>query len=283
MQLHALDHLGQVINARRAQRQQNYRCLECKQDVRLRGGPHRQPHFYHFEPTIFCRQHGKGAIHLKIQHFFVNQLSPGDCILEYPFPTIGRIADVAWLSQKIVFEIQYSAISGEEALARNRDYQKEGWTVVWILHDHRYNQIRLSAVEMALEHSPHFFTNMDQFGKGLIYDQFDLKDKGLRLSRLSSLPIDIKNISHQTDQKSFPLLHLENRAKNWPYYFAGDFMSLFLSRVNSEYLEKAFLLEKRRDSNQRKAKFFRVIKGTYRKITAGYQIFFRFFLERLCR
>ena len=108
MQLYALDTKGELISAQQAVRQINYECLECQHTVRLRGGPHRRPHFYHVSPSIFCRQHQKGAIHLQLQSYFLHQLPIGDCHLECPFPSIGRIADVAWLSQKIVFEIQCS-------------------------------------------------------------------------------------------------------------------------------------------------------------------------------
>lgn len=246
MQLHALDELGQMINARRAQRQKNYICLECQQDVRLRGGPHRQPHFFHLEPDIFCRQHQKGVIHLQLQNYFFNQLPPGDCQLELPFPSIGRIADVAWLSHKIVFEIQYSPISAEEALARNRDYEKEGWSVVWILHDDRYNQVRLSAVEMALRSFPHFFSNMDRSGKGIIYDQFDLCRRGLRHSRLPPLAIavDQRILIPQFEKKDFPLSLLEQRSRTWPHFFSGDLMSLHLNEHSSNYLKLASAKEK---------------------------------------
>ena len=57
MQLYALDQQGKLTSARLAKKQTNYRCLECQQNIRLRGGPQRQPHFYHLDPTPFCRQH----------------------------------------------------------------------------------------------------------------------------------------------------------------------------------------------------------------------------------
>lgn len=281
MQLHALDHQGQVISARRAQRQKNYLCLECGQNVRLRGGPRRQPHFYHVEPILFCRQHQKGAVHLQLQTYFFNQLPPGDCRLEFPFPAIGRIADVAWFSQKIVFEIQCSPISADEAVARNADYQKEGWSVVWIFHDQRYNQVRLSAVESALHSAPHFFTNMDASGSGIIYDQFDLCVRGLRLGRLPPLPIDFKRgISPAPfGRKSFTLNLLEHRAKQWPYSFSGDLMSLFLNGDSSTYLSQAKAKEKE-FAPKRTALFFKAWRCA---IARPYQILFRFLLERMCR
>ncbi len=62
-EFYALDENGRSTNAHQARKQTNYSCLECRQIVRIRGGPHRQRHFYHLEPTPSCRQHQKGAIH----------------------------------------------------------------------------------------------------------------------------------------------------------------------------------------------------------------------------
>lgn len=286
MQLHALDHLDKVISARSAQRQKDYICLECRQNVRLRKGARRQPHFYHLEPVLFCRQHQKGAIHLQLQTYFFNQLPMGECQLEVRFPTIGRIADVAWLSKKIVFEIQCSAISAEEVNARNCDYQQVGWSVVWILHDLRYNQVRLSAAEMALRSSPHFFSNMDPEGSGTIYDQFDLCVDGYRRGRLAPLPIDIKEgISiGQAEIKSFPLDVLQQRAASWPYFFSGDLMSLFMNGIlSTEYLDQAKQTEAK-FTPRSSEKFVDALVKLWRcGIAAPYQTLFRFLLERMCR
>lgn len=283
MQLFALDHLSQVIHAKRAKKKINYLCLECKQDVRLRGGIHRQPHFFHLEPKILCRQHQKGAVHLKLQEFFLAQLPLGDCRLEYPFPEIGRIADVAWLSKKIVFEIQVSPLSGEEAIARNRDYEMAGWSVVWILHDSRYNQFHLTSIEMALSPFPHFFTNMDRFGKGIIYDQFDLKNGGIRVARLNPLPVEIKNISDKIEAREFPLVFLQKRAAGWNCFFSGDLMALFLHDLSSPYLKQAAKLEKKWDVNQKRGKILNLFRLFLRKIANLYRILFRFLLEKACQ
>ena len=284
MQLHAIDNNKQVISARRARKQINYICSECKQIVRLRSGPHRQAHFYHLEPTPLCRQHQKGPIHLQLQSYFFNNLPKGDCQLELPFTSVGRIADVAWMSQKIVFEIQYSAIKAEEVLARNHDYNQMGWKVIWILHDHRYNQVRLTAAEMALRLSPHFFSNMDHNGLGIIYDQFDIWDKGLRWGRLPPLPIDIMGgvKYHSIENQPFPLFILKDRSQNWPLSFTGDLMHLFKDSPNSEYLSHAIEKEKNFYSTPGFSSQL-WIKFWHFGLAAPYQIFFRFILERMCR
>lgn len=281
MQLHALNENGRVISARRASKQTNYTCLECQEILRLRGGPHRQPHFYHADPNPFCRQHQKGAIHLQLQTYFLNQLPAGECLLEHRFPSIGRVADVAWFSQKIVFEIQYSAISAEEVLARNEDYQKEGWNVVWILHVDRYNKMRLSPAEMALRNHTHYFTNMDGQGKGIIFDQFDLWEGPIRLQRLPPIPIDFqREFSVFSDKEHFPLSLLSARANNWQFSFCGDLASLYREDKQSDYLVQALALEKQFAAQARKGWLRRLLR---RWVVTPYRILFRYVLEKSCR
>ncbi len=279
MQLYALDITGQLTSARQALKHQDYQCLECEQMVRLRGGPYRQPHFYHLEPTPFCRQHQKGPIHLQLQSYFVQCLPAGDCVLEQRFPSINRIADVAWLSQKIIFEIQYSAISAQEVMQRNQDYQKIGWQVVWILHDHRYNQRRLSAAEMVLRSSPHFFSNMNRMGQGIIYDQFDVCTHGVRQERMAPLPIDITQPYPVLEDNSYPLQLLTQRAKQWKLFFTGDLMHLFLDAPLTAYLQQAQEKEKKEDE----VVVFSFWQQIWQSLKMPYQVVLRFLLERACR
>lgn len=286
MQLYAFDSKKQITNARQAIRQINYYCLECEHIVRLRGGPQRQPHFYHLDPTPFCRQHQKGAIHLQLQSHFFQQLPLGDCLLEHPFPSIGRIADVAWLSHQLIFEIQCSPISPEEILARNRDYRQVGWQVVWILHDQRYNQMRLSGAETALRASPHYFTNMNHLGVGIIYDQFDICEKGIRLKCLPPLPINIQEKKECVfkNAHSLPLNLLQQRMQAWNISFAGDLIDHFLTIPNSDYLSQAKELEKLLLPLPQASGWHHLLFKVWQKgFASPYQIFFRFLLERISR
>ena len=112
MQLHALDK-EQLVLAQNAEKHKNYQCPECLNKVRVRGGPHRQIHFYHLaseftlQPTqknfnsftnpidlavSIIRQHNRKAL----------SSNPSDSRCQ--LGTAG-----------IVFEIQYSAISLAEA------------------------------------------------------------------------------------------------------------------------------------------------------------------------
>lgn len=286
MQLYSFDVEGKLVNARQALRQTDYQCIECGQTVRLRGGPQRQPHFYHPDPTPFCRQHQKGAVHLQLQSYFFQQLPVGDCQLECSFPSIGRIADVAWHSQKMIFEIQCSPISAEEVLARNRDYQQMGWQVIWILHDHRYNQFRLSAAELALRSSPHFFTNMDQLGSGIIYDQFDVCDRGLRLKRLAPLPVDIRKPFPREayTELSSTLNLVKERIVSWNLFFSGDLINFFMETSEGDYWDQALEMEKLFYPSLKPLRWHQIpIRLWQRGVAKPYQIFFRFILERMCR
>ena len=104
MQLYALDKNSIVISAKNASKHDRYRCLECQSNLRLRGGIHRQNHFYHLDSKRICRQSGKSMEHLQVQLFLQSQLSlTDDCLLEKRFEEINRIADVFWVSKKIVF------------------------------------------------------------------------------------------------------------------------------------------------------------------------------------
>lgn len=284
MQIYAIDSDGQLFTAAQSIKKTDYFCLECQQIVRLRGGPHRQSHFYHLDPTPLCRQHQKGIIHLQIQTHFYKELPIGDCRLEYHFPDIKRIADVAWLSKKIVFEIQYSAISAEEILERNLDYAKCGWQVVWILHEHRYNQTRISSAEMALRLSPHYFTNINHLGKGIIYDQFDRWEAGLRKERLKPLPIDFCFIEELSGK---PLLGatslIKDRSIHWPISFKNDLLYLCLNNLHSDYLKEsvkkeakeALLLNRNKTPKKWISLFIRSIFNLYQNV-------FRYLLENSC-
>jgi len=286
MQLYAFDRNKQLISARQAVRHIDYHCPECSGLLRLRGGPQRQCHFYHLELPLFCRQHQKGDLHLQLQSYFLQELPVGDSRLEHSFPAIRRIADVAWISKKLVFEIQCSPIPSQEVLARNRDYQQLGWKVVWILHDQRYNQVRLSAAEVALRSSPHFFSNMDRSGRGIIYDQFDLCVHGVRRKRLPPLPIDVKALQLYSPSEvfSYPLALLQQRALTWDLSLMGDLMSLFVHTARSDYLSLAIEIEKQFYGSHLPLSWpYWLLKGWRMAVVTPYQIVFRFLLERMCR
>lgn len=256
MQLHALNANQQIIAAKHAVKQQDYICLECQDTVRLRKGMHRTPHFYHLSPNRSCYLSGKTLEHLQVQ-FLLQQLLPkGECLLEKRFPEINRIADVVWLPQKIIFEVQCSPISPEEIKARNRDYSSQHFQVIWILHDKRYNQRTLTLAERFLRDSPYYFTNIDKEGEGLIYDQFDLMYRGERKIKLAPMPIDVSQPKWLAKEGDYPVgaddanwinllpKGIQERLTHWPIGFSGDLIHCALDGQDSSLLEKWIAAEK---------------------------------------
>ncbi len=286
MQLYALNKDNRLVFAGHAQKHHDYACVECQRRIRLRGGLHCQKHFYHIEPNRHCQLSGKGMIHLQIQFYIWHQLPPHECQLEYRFREINRIADVVWIPHHLVFEIQCSPISAEEIERRNRDYQQLGWTVVWILHDQRYNQWRVTAAEHQLRSSLCYFTNLDKQGKGEIYDQFDFFYKGKRQHQLTALPIDLscfrRLTSFESKVRSEKIQHLNNRFCYWSLSFRGDLMDLSLRAEQPEYFQAAQEIE---DSYQRRSSdglsWFKWI--IYRGVVRPYRLLFQMLLEKVCR
>ena len=219
VQFYATDQQNRLIHARNAVRQANYSCLECKGVVRVRGGLHKQDHFFHLELTPSCRQSSKSLEHLQTQKWIQDQFLEGECVLEKRFDEINRIADVFWEKKKLIFEVQCSPIHASEVRARNRDYSSIGYQVVWILHEKRFNQWRVSGAELWLQKAPHYFTDIDKEKKGKIYDQYSVFEGGLRVARGKKTEIDVACPIFDT-VFDHPLL--EERKKFWPLFFEGD-------------------------------------------------------------
>jgi len=286
MQLCALDDNGKLVFAAHAHKQQDYSCPECSGRVRLRGGFHRQDHFFHLEKTSHCRQNGKGMVHLQVQHYLLMHLPEGQSQLEHHFTGINRIADVAWTPHKIVFEIQCSPISAEEVLNRNTDYGGLGWQVVWILHDTRFNKWRLSAAEEALSRSPHFFTNINSEGEGLIYDQYAYVYKGVRKHRMESLPIEITNYRTIPAGQWQPLEVgvVMRRIKFWQMSFKGDLVDLMLRGEKKDYLKVIQEIELKEASEKKSSGGFNPLKDLlYKMLIRPYKLLFQMILEKACR
>lgn len=274
MQLFASDKNNVPISAGQAFRREDYFCLECKKAVRLRGGAHKQLHFYHRTLSHACRQSGKSLLHLSIQLYFQRLLSKELCRLEHPFPQIGRIADVAWPQEKLIFEIQCSPISITEVEKRNRDYGLLGYQVVWILHDKRFNKRRLSPAENYLSSHPHYYTNIDHQGKGMIYDQYAHDENFLRKRKLPSLPVDIASPIRSLAAKQFPRHILKKREKEWQLAFAGD----LYDKWESPSLQNAILAF---DAlSQKKASLRK--RSLLQKLFRPYRLLFQLLLEKNC-
>lgn len=289
MQLYAFNREKQLVSATHAVKQQNYHCAECEGVVRLRGGVHRQSHFYHLKHSNSCRQSQKSLVHIQVQKHLQQLLPEGDCILEQRFTEINRIADVVWEPNKLIFEVQCSGITAEEVECRNVDYLKLGYQVVWVLHDNRFNKWKVSAAERFLLGSPHYYTNIDKKGRGHIYDQIDVIHKGVRMNIQKPLIIDPtkpkwipENQSNFTED--VPRI-LAMRLLKWPLYFSQDLMDCcrYPDQKLKQALQKAIDFERGLISEDN-GKFLTSIKYLlYRYIARPYLLVFQVLLEKACR
>lgn len=212
MNLFALDAARRLCPAHSAKRSFDYTCQDCGGPVRLRGGTRRRAHFFHLQGVTACRSSQKSLEHLQVQHYLQRLLS---CSLERRFPDIGRVADAVWEEHKLVIEVQCSPISTEELQARNRDYGSLGYEVLWILHQKNFNKYKLSAAELALRQSPHYFTDITPTGHGKIYDQVAWGPAGLRQERSQHYPVSIQKM-RKLPRPSW---------RGWNVCFEGDAVS----------------------------------------------------------
>lgn len=283
MQIYAIDAEGVLQHALRAKKQFDYRCLECGNSVRLRSGMHRQAHYYHLQPNTHCSQHAKGMVHLLLQHHLKSMIPEAQ--MECRFPAISRIADIAWHAHKVVFEIQCSPIAAAELLARTNNYLSIGYRTVWIFHDQRYNQEKLSAAEDVAQRFPHYFSNMDAEGNGTIYDQFALIDNGVRRVRLPCMTIDPSEIQCLPSMRDALLSACEKyphslwkRVSAWPVSFAGDLIhNLQKSDLDSsiEAVLQDFMAQETQSAP--------LLDDLLKRVAKAYRIVFRYFLERACQ
>lgn len=282
MQLFALSNDGTIVSAVKAVKQKDYLCVECSKIVRLRGGIHRQNHFYHVEPVHNCHLNGKSMAHLQTQCYLQNCLPSKEAILECRFPAINRIADVAWIKQRIIFEIQCSPITSEEVMKRTQDYESLGFRVVWILHDRQFNKFKISACELVLKDINYYFTNIDEDGHGTIYDQYDWIEGGLRAKKLAPMairPYEIKYVSNVNSERRMPQ-KMSKRMQRGKLYFGADLVDLFCndeSEAVKAYFEEALAYEQSQVKMFVKEPWFR------RYLFRPYSLLIQFLLERACR
>lgn len=104
---------------------------------------------------------------------------------------IGRVADLADLERRIVYEIQCSPIKEKEVIARIKAYNKLGFTVVWILHDYWFNKHILSDAEKYLRERGVYYSSMNEKGHGMVYSQRDFVKKRRRLFKAPPMPANI--------------------------------------------------------------------------------------------
>lgn len=276
VQLVAYRENGSLILAHQAVKGVDYECLECKGVVRRRGGIHRRNHFYHIAKSSQCRLNGKSMNHLQVQWAIQQSLPQGECVMEKRFPKINRIADVCWERERIVFEVQCSAISKEELLARNHDYESMGYDVVWILHDQRYNKRRMTGAEGILQESTFYYTNIDINGEGAIYDQLSITGQGLRLRRFTRFPVDLSVPQRKREDRESKFVVCKKKL-----FFSGDTMDRILKgQIERCDLEMFFGDAQQDKLNGMLLLYLQRLQGF---VVRFYQQLFRFILEKSCQ
>lgn len=272
MQLYALDPSAAqncLILASEAEKRKNYLCPECQNFLRARGGNSRQTHFFHLKSSPNCRQHQKGIIHIQLQLYLASLLKEEGAQLEVAFPAIGRIADVACLKSNKIFEIQYSPITLVEARERTQDYARLGFTLTWLLHDHRFNKRNLTAAELFLREGSCYFTNMDERSNGTIYDQIEIIQNGKRVFRGYPLKVNLKMVKKSVHTSQELPAMIQKRVASQPFFHQGDLLDRFFSGGLSTFL---FELEKKFTSSQQTF-------SLWKKIKEGYTILFHLLLQ----
>ena len=242
MQICGLDE-EKIILAENAIKHKSYLCPECFQEIRLKDGPLRRKHFFHLTANRQCYQHQKDSTHLGVQQAIISQLKEGEATLEKHFKEISRIADIAWTTRKIIFEIQCSPITLSELKKRNEDYSSIGYQVIWILHQKNFNKRSLRAVEHYLQDKIFYYTSINSKGDGCIYDQFTVIKNGRHLYK--SFPINVSlNFPQKIAAPKHPMpVQLLQKITNNPFYFQNDLISK--AREKPEYARWMIDIEKR--------------------------------------
>lgn len=186
MQLFAIDERGELTHASAASKKISYKCPTCHEAVRRKSGPTQQPHFFHCRKSA-CEHSYKSPEHLAVQQRIARELP--EAIIECRFPQIGRIADICSKPLRLVIEVQCSSMTIKEARRRRADYESLGFTLVWVLHCHKYYQRVAHPFEYLLAKERHYFTNIDAQGEGVIFDVISRIEEGKRVILSEPLPI----------------------------------------------------------------------------------------------
>ncbi len=229
----------------------DYLCPECHGTIRVRRGDIRVPHFFHRNEASSCRHQKKDGLHRAVQMWLLNQLGESTCTLECFFPSIVRVADVAYHPAQVVFEVQRSPIDPEEAIARTESYWSIGWHVIWILHVARYGRRSATAFERSLAGIPHYFTDIG-FREGRLWDEWSCVRGSRRywyalpparryLESVHVLPLN--PIGKKTPVGSVSAkTWIQNRETTWSCHLEGDL--LFTQLPESEQKEAAHFLDR---------------------------------------
>ena len=189
----------------------------------------------------YCQEMRSKTPHKAIQEA-IKIILP-EVIVEKTLPEINRVADIAYLPKKIVYEIQYSPISLQEVQKRTRDYASLGFTVIWILHDHNFNNKTVTPAELYLRKNLSYYTSITPYGHGFFYDQLEFFQGNQRVYK--GAPYILKNLLPKIVTKTHRIFpkSLQDKLKQNPLYLPGDLADILMSTKEFKrvkQLEKVF-------------------------------------------
>lgn len=164
----AFNRQGEWVSAGLCPKGEDFICPECRHAVRTRAGTHIRAHFFHHHASG-CRLTSVSPAHRYCQRYIQSSWH-SKCLMEHWFASIGRIADLYMPTDSLVVEIQYSPIALSEVTSRTHDYRSLGLEVIWILNEASFISHPLL---QSIAHLPHYFTTIDNEGKGQIVDICD--------------------------------------------------------------------------------------------------------------
>ncbi len=146
--------------------------------------------------------------------------------------------------------------------------------MIWILHDKQFNRFRLSPIENFLNLHPHYYTNLDLEGKGMIYDQYAHDENFFRKQKLPPLPIDPTSPIRPLTAKQFAHHLIKRRKKEWKIAFAGD----IYDKCEGPTLQKSIrILDARFLQKTKKRK-----RPLFLRLLHPYRLLFQLLLEKNC-
>lgn len=233
---------GKIVEATRlTDRQANYICPMCEQEVFLKRGELKVPHFAHFKKCLVnCFTEGETQAHLtgkqKLKELFERL---GYTVqLEAYLPKLQQRPDVLAISkskkQYLAIEYQCSLISAEQLAGRTQGYLQAGYFPLWLFGEKYYNKRTLTPTLIAgLLPLGHTFGNLFLLKDKLLI-KYDWQQLGYphqlyyalwerKLSKIKELPI----LRHKAHMLQVDFVAVHHFLKQQSYYKTSFYASFF--------------------------------------------------------
>lgn len=136
--LYALSQEKKLILATKAQKGEKYYCPSCHQNVLLKKGSLRLPHFAHYKKQCQSFSEGETAQHLLGKQLLAQLFWQMGCLVQieaYLTDLKQRPDLLVTTPNNVTYAIEYQCapLSVKKMVARSRGYAKKGWKCWWIL------------------------------------------------------------------------------------------------------------------------------------------------------